>query len=307
MSVGSYYCHTECKLILKGDRLTLCYIIKKQRRDTVIKARHVIGLDDVQQFHHFVSGGGDMVLAILRIEPADSNGFNKVSKYLRVINGEEEKQYIAKKGYIVMEFRSKGELQHLLEWMRGHSSLKPFLVEPGATLASLDECKEYAATMLDNIQREQKDREDSISSPRTRSKRRGSKASNTDGDSKEIFLVFPFDTAESNIDAAAESLTEANRVIEQAAATRAIGLAESFDSEDNGGSVRQGKVSIDAKHQAISSDSDAGIEASLGAGISDETRKKVRAHYLTIRKEDVDRLEPGEFLNDTLIDFWMEW
>ena len=32
-----------------------------------------------------------------------------------------------------------------------------------------------------------------------------------------------------------------------------------------------------------------------------------RTHLLTIRGEDVERLEPGEFLNDTIIDFWMKW
>jgi hypothetical protein len=304
-------------LVLKGDRLTLCYIIKKQRRELVIKARHVIGLDDVRQFHHFVSGGEDMVLAILRVEPTESNGFDQVSKYLRAIDGEGDMHVISKKGYIVLEFRSKGELLHLLEWMKGHSSLKPFLEGPGATLASLDECKEFAATMLDNIHREQKDREDSISSPWARTKRRGSKARNTESNSKEIFLVFPFDTAESNIDAAAESLTEASHVVEQAAATKNIGRADSSDNEENGGRVRDmrfktdrtvdERVSTDTKYPGNSSDSDTGIEAVVEDGNADETKKKVRAHYLTIRKEDMDRLEPGEFLNDTLIDFWMEW
>ncbi len=36
-------------------------------------------------------------------------------------------------------------------------------------------------------------------------------------------------------------------------------------------------------------------------------KTKSRAHFLTIRDEDYDRLEPGEFLNDTLIDFWFQW
>lgn len=29
--------------------------------------------------------------------------------------------------------------------------------------------------------------------------------------------------------------------------------------------------------------------------------------YLTIREDDKERLEPGQFLNDTLVDFWMSW
>lgn len=34
---------------------------------------------------------------------------------------------------------------------------------------------------------------------------------------------------------------------------------------------------------------------------------KARQHFLTISNEDFNRLDSGEFLNDTLIDFWMRW
>ena len=32
-----------------------------------------------------------------------------------------------------------------------------------------------------------------------------------------------------------------------------------------------------------------------------------RAHYVTITEEDRAKYNPGQFLNDTLIDFWMKW
>lgn len=32
-----------------------------------------------------------------------------------------------------------------------------------------------------------------------------------------------------------------------------------------------------------------------------------RKHYLHILQQDLDRLEPGEYLNDALVDFWMMW
>ncbi|GFH57133.1 hypothetical protein CTEN210_13609 [Chaetoceros tenuissimus] len=35
--------------------------------------------------------------------------------------------------------------------------------------------------------------------------------------------------------------------------------------------------------------------------------RKQKNHIITIRGEDYDRLAPGEFLNDTLIDFWISW
>jgi hypothetical protein len=32
-----------------------------------------------------------------------------------------------------------------------------------------------------------------------------------------------------------------------------------------------------------------------------------RAHYVSLRVEDYNRLDPGEWLNDSLVDFWMQW
>jgi Ulp1 family protease len=38
-----------------------------------------------------------------------------------------------------------------------------------------------------------------------------------------------------------------------------------------------------------------------------QVKKKTRTHYVTIREEDKERLCPGQFLNDTLVDLWMRW
>jgi Ulp1 family protease len=39
----------------------------------------------------------------------------------------------------------------------------------------------------------------------------------------------------------------------------------------------------------------------------DSSDTSSRTHYLTIREDDRERLQPGQFLNDTLVDFWMSW
>jgi hypothetical protein len=39
----------------------------------------------------------------------------------------------------------------------------------------------------------------------------------------------------------------------------------------------------------------------------DSAKFSGRGHYMTIRVGDYERLEPVEYLNDTLIDFWMQW
>ena len=41
--------------------------------------------------------------------------------------------------------------------------------------------------------------------------------------------------------------------------------------------------------------------------VSEELKKSSRTHYVTIRDDDKERLCQGQFLNDTLVDFWMRW
>lgn len=48
--------------------------------------------------------------------------------------------------------------------------------------------------------------------------------------------------------------------------------------------------------------------ASAMHDVEDDVKgKSSRTHYVTIRDDDVERLCPGQFLNDTLVDFWMRW
>ena len=53
-------------------------------------------------------------------------------------------------------------------------------------------------------------------------------------------------------------------------------------------------------------------DRSTAAHMQDSSDKDVkgkssRMHYVTIRDEDIERLCPGQFLNDTLVDFFMRW
>jgi Ulp1 family protease len=44
-----------------------------------------------------------------------------------------------------------------------------------------------------------------------------------------------------------------------------------------------------------------------GDQVSKKLKKSKRTHYVTIRVDDKERLCPGKYLNDTLVDFWMRW
>jgi hypothetical protein len=53
-----------------------------------------------------------------------------------------------------------------------------------------------------------------------------------------------------------------------------------------------------------------GLEAEPAAQVdhpSENQKRPSRTHYVTICEDDKDRLKPGQFLNDTLVDFWMRW
>ncbi len=41
--------------------------------------------------------------------------------------------------------------------------------------------------------------------------------------------------------------------------------------------------------------------------VSKNKKMPSRRHNVTICEDDRDRLRPGQFLNDTLVDFWMQW
>jgi hypothetical protein len=53
---------------------------------------------------------------------------------------------------------------------------------------------------------------------------------------------------------------------------------------------------------------DIGVQGQLGKrNLADGTKKPKRTHYLTIKDEDLKRLHPCEFFNDTTVDFWNQW
>jgi hypothetical protein len=88
------------------------------------------------------------------------------------------------------------------------------------------------------------------------------------GKDDDVLVVYPFDGDEQLIEKAAEGLKEASGV---------------------------GPYNGDSSPEAV------------GDAMEIETKTGERHHFLTVRVEDYKRLEPGIFLNDTLVDFWMRW
>jgi Ulp1 family protease len=97
-----------------------------------------------------------------------------------------------------------------------------------------------------------------------------------------VYLVFPFGSSE--VDTAGDGLNE-------------LGSASMFKSvEAFGGDTNTGsKIMVMGPNS--SHDDKAGSSKKFNS----------RTHFLTIDENDYKRLQPGEYLNDTLVDFFMQW
>jgi hypothetical protein len=106
----------------------------------------------------------------------------------------------------------------------------------------------------------------------------------------DVLLVYPFDGDTDEIEGAATGLNEAKGV------NAIIGGVEAQKASDEESSFRNRGSEQDATEVSFS-DEKQGIVS----------RKSERRHFLTIQVRDFERLCPGEFLNDTLVDFWIQW
>lgn len=131
------------------------------------------------------------------------------------------------------------------------------------------EAKDYAKAFIDDTKRESERRLTSFS-PSTK-KKAGFVANLASND---ILVTYPFDGDRSKMDKAGEDLNETSGVLD---ALPSPSEAEAASEEDARG---------DGEAKATS----------FGRG-----------HYMTVRVTDYDRLEATEYLNDTLVDFWMAW
>ena len=140
-------------------------------------------------------------------------------------------------------------------------------------LQSCNSTEKLAKALLDD-NRKERDLRLGVAG-RTRSG--GKKKKKKDSDNK-LLLVYPFAVDESVLTEAASRLTEL------------------------GGDLL-GVEGVNGTEQILGMDTNA---QSDGGGNNDE-KGESRTHHVTIRQDDKDRLAPGQFLNDTLVDFWMRW
>jgi len=130
------------------------------------------------------------------------------------------------------------------------------------------ELNEFNFTLAQDSMKERKIRLESAKKTQIAARNKNT----SDGDNPLCF-VFPFEIEEENLSQLAEGLTELSG--------NTMGLDVEMDSNEKCSTVQRGG--------------------------EEESKKVRRTHYVTIRKDDVERLNPMEFLNDSLVDFWMRW
>ena len=131
----------------------------------------------------------------------------------------------------------------------------------------------YAKALTDDHQKERKER---LSTRVTRS---GGRKKKKDSENK-LLVVYPFGVDEAVLSEAASGLKELG--------------GNSFGVEND-------SAVVDDTNQL------ADVQMQNSSDMEDAKGKSSRMHYVTIRDEDIERLCPGQFLNDTLVDFFMRW
>ena len=211
----------------------------------------------------------------IRVSPNKENGLDSYPNNYQQEEGEPKSFGKMKKYYVVVEMRNNEEFESILRTMKKSPVLSPFL--KGKAL-SLDDTKKYAMVLKEDQEKGTIQRLESL---RRRSKRKNntSKSISTDD---EILLVYPFPCPSQKLENTMEGLIEAGGSV-----CTYVNKKDVVWNNKKGGEILKEKDKVLTEKE---------IHPKLG-----------RAHYLTVREEDFKRLEPKEFLNDTIIDFWMKW
>lgn len=258
------------KFDLANDLREVKYYIAGDTSDT--EEASVKSSDDLPESMSFLA---------MKVDVSKSSNFRYPNHYKP--NGRE-----IPKCFILVEFRSDTEFTELLQIVGTINSLSPYFDKQAQLTTKTAE--RYCQPFIKDSKNEARMSRNSIESPTSR-KKQGFLAGKKEDD---ILLVYPFDGDEKLIEKAAEGLNEASEggpYNTDSRSERVVVEAMEIDNTD---------PELPDTGKALSGGSDKG-EAEL------EIKTRGRAHFLTVRVEDYERLEPGEFLNDTLIDFWMQW
>jgi hypothetical protein len=279
IAIGTKVFRHDCKITVPSDGIMeLSYKVKDDRKT------HTIKLEEMKEVKYFCQAdeNGDLskktdeeveplTFISMRVTKTKDNGLDA---YSNVYKPSEQNQ-VEERRHVVVEFRSDAECDSFLESIREFPTWIAYFdvashLEPSVT-------ERYSMSLVNDSKKEAKRRSRKVGLHQ----RSGFLAGRKDD---EVLVCYPFPADSEELDAAANGLGELS-------GASLHGSEENSDSREDSNSTSPGQ----AKASSGGADDEAAAE------------KRRRAHYLEIRVEDFERLEPGEFLNDTLIDFFMQW
>lgn len=133
----------------------------------------------------------------------------------------------------------------------------------------------------------------------------------------DTLLVFPFAGDPAQIDGAADGLHEPSGKLKTNRGDISEGLDEEPEEPESKKPPSPSASSADAtkSKEGEPEEQESKKPPSLSTSSADATdskegevpKVKVRQHYVTLCVKDYQRLQPEEWLNDSLVDFWMQW
>lgn len=169
---------------------------------------------------------------------------------------------------IILEFEKEEEMNDLVELVDGN--IRTASIPP-------DDIEGNAAVLIKDSKRSRKSRSRKEKDPFVADKK-----------SDEILLVYPFEGDKNSLDAAANGLLELGW---QESLVAKADLVES-----------KGDIKLGPSPSSTSTTDNGSAENALTT-----TQNGQRTHFIEIRVEDYEKLDTGEWLNDSLVDMWMQW
>eukprot|EP00814_Leptocylindrus_danicus_P021932 CAMPEP_0116004258 /NCGR_PEP_ID=MMETSP0321-20121206/502_1 /TAXON_ID=163516 /ORGANISM="Leptocylindrus danicus var. danicus, Strain B650" /LENGTH=1022 /DNA_ID=CAMNT_0003472539 /DNA_START=186 /DNA_END=3255 /DNA_ORIENTATION=- len=277
---------------------------------------HVIEADHISEVKYFWSDDSDgrtspnefseiddqLPFIAMRVQPTTENRLGRYSSsYVQI---EKDGDNLSKKWYIVVELRSVEDFKYKLDVCKESCEHFQALFCDEARLTASNTTK-YTTTLRED------DRQ--LTTMRiTRGSKKKSKKHKSGTDDEKVLLVYPFQGSAREIEDAADGLEQINYleswkieavIVDASVIPQAVNCDNVIEEE-----LPSAVAEIDVLAvQPLTDDT-----PETASVVSDGDKATVvvpstRSHFLTIRNEDLERLEQGEFLNDTLVDFWMQW
>jgi hypothetical protein len=284
IAIGKKVFYSECRIAAQASALELFFRKPPRGRNSSQgeQVEHCISLnkellDGIKYYCGEVNEDAldgeveQLSFLALLVEKTETNQLKKYSNWYKPIEAEEGNPT----RFVLVEFRSDNDLLQLVE----HMSAIGIQVD-ALDAARANKCSKL---LLDDSRMDRQRRLRSIGSLVSRI----NDAFLTGRKQSDILVIYPFDETAALIETAADGLDEVRGVPRDNAST----------DHSNGGA---------ALVPAADSGQESTEDSKDKENIMVKGKGQNRSHF-TIAVSDYERLGPEEFLNDTLIDFWMRW